>query len=122
MQQQQQSDFHLLQQLAFLFCGLSKRNFCVGINFSSSESNSLSNSLFFGINDELEVGRRGRSPFPSSLSSPSSSLLFFLLIFFNFSNLLDMVTSFVEGVFFICSNIALSLLLTYVANEPIIGF
>ena len=33
MQQQQQSNFHLLQQLAFLFCGLSKRNFVLGLIF-----------------------------------------------------------------------------------------
>ena len=77
---------------SFSFCGLSKSNFCVGVNFLLSESNSLSNSLFFGRN-EGGVGRRGRSPFPSSLSS--LSLLFLLLNFFNFSNILDMVTCFV---------------------------
>ena len=82
----------------FSFCGLSKRNFCVGLIFSWSESNSLSNSLFLGGN-EGRVGRRGRSLFPSS---PSSSLLFLLLNYLNFSNLSDMVTSFVEGSFFIC--------------------
>ena len=32
-----------------------------------------------------------------------------------------MVRSFVEGAFFICSNIAFSLLLTYAASKPIIG-
>ena len=106
---------------SFSFSGLSKRNFCVGVNFSLSESNSLSNSVFFGGN-KGGVGRRGRSPLPSSSSLLSSSLLFLLLNFFNFSNLLDMVTSFVEGSLFICSNIAFSLLLTCAASELIIGF
>ena len=105
---------------SFSFCGLSKRNFCVGVNFSSSESNSLSNSLFFGTN-EGGVDRRGSSQFSSSSSSSSSSL-FLLLNFFNFSNLSDMVTFFVEGAFFICSMIAFSLLLTCAASEPIIRF
>ena len=90
---------------SFSFCGLSKRTFCIGVNVSLSESNSLSNSLFFGRN-EGRVGRRGRSPFTSSSSSsssslPSLSLLFLLLNFSNFFNLSDMVTSFVECVFFL---------------------
>ena len=89
---------------SFSFCGLSKKKICVGVSFSLSESNSLLNSLFFGENDG-GVSKRGRSPFPSSSSLPLSSLLFLLLNFFNFSNLSDMVISFVEGAFFICSNI-----------------
>ena len=69
---------------SFSLCGLIKRNFCVGVNFSSSESNSLSNSLFFG-GKECGVGRRGKSLFQSSSSSlSSSSLLCLLLIFITF--------------------------------------
>ena len=70
----------------FSFCGLSKRNFRVEVNFSSSESNSLSNSLFFGGNggNEGRVRRQGSSSFPSSSPSSSSTLSFLLFLLLNF--------------------------------------